>query len=78
MTDCSADGNHVFFLVKSIIECYCRIRLFHVAKQTTLNINESDVRKKFTKLILFKHQWLNLSTEIFRSDFEKVRVFWRL
>ena len=56
MTDCSADGNHVFFLVKSIIECYCRIRLFHVAKQTTLNINESDVRKKFTKLILFKHQ----------------------
>ena len=56
MRDCSVDGNHVFFLVKTIIECYCRIRLFHVAKQSTMHINGSNIRKKLTKLILFKHQ----------------------
>jgi len=56
MTDCSVDGNHVFFLVKAIVECYCKIRLHHMAKQFSVNINEPSIRKSLTKLILFKHQ----------------------
>ena len=56
MTDCSVDGNHVFFLVKTIIECYCKIRLHHIAKQASMNINDGNIRKNLTKLILFKNQ----------------------
>jgi len=54
--DCSANANHVLLLVKTIIQSYCKICLHHIAKQRTQEINEANVRKKLTKLILIKHQ----------------------
>jgi len=56
MTESSPDGSHLFLLVKTIIDSYCKIRLNHFAKHTSLQINEANVRKNLTKLILFKHQ----------------------
>ena len=56
MTDCPADKNHIFLLVKLLVESYSKIRLHHIAKQATSLINESNIRKNMTKLILFKNQ----------------------
>ena len=56
MADSSPDQNHLFILVKLIAQCYCKIRLHHIARQITSKINESNVRKNLTKLILFKNQ----------------------
>ncbi len=56
MTESSADQNHIFILVKLIVKSYCKIRLHHIAKQKTQQINKPNVRKVMTKMILFKNQ----------------------
>lgn len=56
MFDSTPDSNHVFTLIKAVVHCYCKIRLHHLAKQKTIEITGTAVRKQFTKLILFNHQ----------------------
>ena len=56
MIDTSATDNHTFQLVKEVAKCYCKIRLHHLAKQTTQAESGLSVRKELSKLVLFKHQ----------------------
>ena len=56
MFDSTADGNHVFALIKCIAHCYCSVHLHHLAKQKTAEVTGANVRKQLTKLVLFKHQ----------------------
>ena len=56
MIDTSATDNHIFQLVKQVAKCYCKIRLHHLAKQTTQAESGLSVRKELSKLVLFKHQ----------------------
>ncbi|KYN29051.1 THAP domain-containing protein 9, partial [Trachymyrmex cornetzi] len=48
--------NHKSELIKSIIEIYLNLRLFHEAKCTTNVGRKEYVRHKYKKLIHFKHQ----------------------
>ena len=41
---------------KQVAKCYCKIRLHHIAKQTTQAESGLSVRKELSKLVLFKHQ----------------------
>ena len=43
-------------LVKTVAECFARVRLHHLGKCETEKAVGTNVRKKLTKLILFKHQ----------------------
>ena len=54
--DSPADENHVLCLVKSITQCYSKIRLHHLAKEATATSSGPNVRKSLLKLELFKHQ----------------------
>ena len=56
MLDCSLQDNHIFVLIKTIAKCYCKIRLPHLGKLATENISDAKIRKKLSKLVLFKHQ----------------------
>ena len=56
MLDCSPEDNHVFILIKLLASAYAKIKLHHVAKRLTDNSNPVNVRRKYTKLILFKNQ----------------------
>ncbi len=56
MYDSTVDDNHVFGLIKEIISCYCKVRLYHLGKETTAKLSEKNIRKKLNKLVLFNHQ----------------------
>ena len=56
MFDTAVNDNHVFSLVKGIVKSYCKIRLHHLGKEYTANVVGVNVRKKLTKLVLFKGQ----------------------
>ena len=56
MFDSSRDSNHIFSLRKTVVHCYAKIRLHHLAKQKTLEIAGIAIRKQYSKLILFSHQ----------------------
>ncbi|KAJ8022415.1 hypothetical protein HOLleu_37304 [Holothuria leucospilota] len=56
MTDSAVDDNHVFHLVKLVAKCYCKIRLYHLGKETTSKLSGPRIRKKLSKLVLFEHQ----------------------
>eukprot|EP00794_Sanderia_malayensis_P017132 gene17132-18850_t len=56
MLECTVEDNHTFGLVKTVTKCYCKIRLHHLAKEQTAKQSGTKVRKKLSKLILFKHQ----------------------
>ena len=56
MMDSAVNDNHTFHLVKMISKCYCKIRLYHLGKEFTAKMAGTVVRKKLSKLILFKHQ----------------------
>ena len=56
MFDTSVEDNHVHTLVKTVAECFARVRLHHLGKCETEKAVGTNVRKKLTKLILFKHQ----------------------
>eukprot|EP00794_Sanderia_malayensis_P004096 gene4096-4651_t len=56
MLECTVEDNHTFGLVKTVTKCYCTIRLHHLAKEQTAKQSGTKVRKKLSKLILFKHQ----------------------
>ena len=48
--------NHIHNLVKIVSMCYNRIRLFHLGKQENEAVAGERVRKRLSKLVLFKHQ----------------------
>ena len=48
--------NHVFPLIKNVSKTYSKIRMYHLGKTMSDKITGERVRKKFTKLILFKNQ----------------------
>eukprot|EP00794_Sanderia_malayensis_P021103 gene21103-23164_t len=54
--DSAVDDNHVFSLIKTLAKCYCKVRLYHLGKETTQKLSGPKIRKKLTKLVLFKHQ----------------------
>ena len=56
MYDSPVDDNHVFGLIKEIVKSYCKLRLYHLGKETTAKLSEKNIRKKLNKLILFNHQ----------------------
>ena len=56
MYDSTVDDNHIYALIKEIISCYCKVRLYHLGKETTSKISDKNIRKKLTKLVLFNHQ----------------------
>ena len=56
MFDWTVDDNHVYKLIKKIVKCYCKVRLYHLGKETTADLSGEKIRKKLNKLVLFKHQ----------------------
>ena len=56
MLESAVGDNHVFSLIKIIAKCYCKVRLYHLGKEATINITGVNIRKKLNKLVLFKHQ----------------------
>ena len=52
----AVDDNHIFQLIKIIVKCYCKVRFYHLGKETTDKIGGTKIRKKLSKLILFKSQ----------------------
>ena len=56
MFDCPPDNNHVFTLIKSVAAAYVKIRMHHLTRRMNESISGALVRKKLTKLVLFKHQ----------------------
>ena len=56
MFDCAIEDNHIFSLVKTIAKCYCKVKLHHLGKETTQKLTGTRIRKKLSKLVLFKHQ----------------------
>jgi len=56
MLDSSINCNHVFSLIKCIIQCFITIRMHALAKNYTEKITGIKVRNKLSKLVLFKHQ----------------------
>ncbi|KAG1655031.1 DNA transposase THAP9 [Nymphon striatum] len=56
MLETAVTDNHLFSLIKNISQAYCKIKLFHMGKETTDKLSETKIRKKLCKLVLFKHQ----------------------
>ena len=56
MVDSAVNENHTFRLIKIICKCYCKIRLYHLGKEFTAKMAGTKIRKKLSKLVLFKHQ----------------------
>ncbi len=56
MFDSAVDDNHVYQLVKLIVKSFSKIRLFHLGKEATQKVSADKVRKRLSKLVLFKHQ----------------------
>ena len=52
----AVDDNHIFQLIKIIVKCYCKVRFYHLGKETTDKIGGTKIRKLLSKLILFKNQ----------------------
>jgi len=48
--------NHRSQLLKLIIDYYITLRLNHFAKMYSLSITSKNIRRNYTKLILFKNQ----------------------
>ena len=56
MVDTAVNENHIFGLIKTITKSYCKIRLYHLGKEYSQSLTGERVRKKLSKLVLFKHQ----------------------
>ena len=56
MLECSVGDSHVFALISGIIKCYCKIRFHHLGKSKNQEASGPKIRKKLSKLVLFKHQ----------------------
>ena len=56
MFDTPVNENHIFSLIKLIVKCYCKVRLYHLGKEATARLHGKIVRKTLSKLVLFNHQ----------------------
>ena len=57
MSQTGVTDNHVFLLIKAVARNYLKIRMHHIAKEFNQNMLKHDrVRKRLSKLILFKNQ----------------------
>jgi len=56
MFETEPENNHRINLVKLVAGEYVKIRLYHLAKQRTAALHRNVIRRKLSKLILFKHQ----------------------
>ena len=56
MFDTPVEDNHIHNLVKCIVRCYCKVRLYHLGKEATPDACGNIIRKKLNKLVLFNHQ----------------------
>ena len=56
MYDSTVDENHIFELVKIILNTYSKVRLYHLGKDATKKLSEKNIRIKLNKLILLSHQ----------------------
>ena len=56
MFDTTVEENHIHTLIKSIIKCYCKVRLYHLGREATENLCGDKIRTKLHKLVLFNHQ----------------------
>ena len=54
--DCAIDENHVCHLVKLVAKSYATIKFHHLGKTMNDAKEAQKIRKKLSKLILFKHQ----------------------
>ncbi len=50
MYDSTVDDNHVHGLIKEIISCYCKVRLYHLGKETTAKLSEKKHLKKVEQI----------------------------
>jgi len=57
MFNSSCFNNHLLALIKCCSLCFRKIRMHHLGKQCTVMLQAEAVRKRLSKLILFKHQW---------------------
>ena len=48
--------NHVIQLIKNVIKCYSKVKFYHLGKKANDDGSGEKIRKKLSKLILFKHQ----------------------
>lgn len=48
--------NHHHALLKLIVSLYLKLRLHHIAKLTSLSLQQNNVRQKLTKAVLFRGQ----------------------
>ncbi len=56
MFDTPVNENHIFSLIKLIVKCYCKVRLYHLGKEATARLHGKIVRETLSKLVLFNHQ----------------------
>lgn len=50
------EQNHFYILVKEVVEAYTKIRLYNLAKTYSKELQGTNIRTLYTKLILFNHQ----------------------
>ena len=56
MLDMETENNHVFSLIRGVVDTYLNVRLHHVVKTQNNSLKDKRVRKTYSKLILFAHQ----------------------
>ena len=56
MFDSTCVDNHLFSLIKCCSACYTKIILYHIGKRYTDVLQGDNIRKRLSRLILFKHQ----------------------
>ena len=57
MAQTGVTDNHIYLLIKAVARNYLKIRLLHIAKEFNQKMLKHDrVRKKLSKLLLFKNQ----------------------
>ena len=44
MYDSTVDDNHVYRLIKEIVNCYCKVRLYHLGKETTAKLSDKNIQ----------------------------------
>ena len=54
--DSPIGDNHVIRLIKNAIKYYSKVKFYHLGKKANNDASGEQIKKKISKLILFKHQ----------------------
>lgn len=54
MMECEPDSNHIFTLVKLIVNSYCKIRMHQLAKEVNAKLTGHYIRKTYANLFFLK------------------------